>query len=305
MRFPLRLAGLVAAPHTPFHVDGRLNPDQVAEQAQLLDEANVNGVFVCGTTGESLSLTTAERRDIAERWVACYRGRKPVVLHVGSNSLPEAQQLARHAQEIGADAIAAMAPSFFKPTRLDDLIDYCAAVAAAAPQVPFYYYDIPTMTGVTIPTATFLREAAPRIPTLHGVKFTNGDLMLLQECLALQSFDIVFGFDEMLLAGMALGVRGAVGSTYNFAAPLYQKIIAALERNDFVEARRCQLQSVQMIRVLQEFGFSRASKAMMTLVGVDCGPVRCPLRVMSVAEMVQLYERMKGWDGWSRPLRLP
>jgi N-acetylneuraminate lyase len=303
MRFPLRLTGLVAAPHTPFHANGQLNPKQVARQAHLFDEAGVAGVFVCGTTGESLSLTTAERREIAERWVECYQGRKPVVVHIGSNSMPEAQQLARHAQEIGADAIAAMAPTFFKPSRLDDLIDFCAAIAAAAPLLPFYFYDIPSMTGVTIPTARFLSQASARIPTLHGIKFTNGDLMLLQECLALGSFDIVFGCDELLLAGLALGVRGAVGSTYNFAAPLHQKIIEAMKIGDFAEARRWQLQSVQMIRVLQEFGFSRASKAMMSLLGVDCGPVRSPLRAMATEEIANLFDRMKGWDGWSRPLR--
>src|SRR5262249_2255145 len=161
-----------------------------------------------------------------------------------------------------AAAIAVMAPNFFKPS-LDDLIAYCAEIAAAAPNTPFYYYDIPTMTGVSMPTARFLEQAAKSIPTLHGVKFTNNDLMTLQECLALQSCDIVFGYDELLLAGLALGVKGAVGSTYNFAAPLYHRLINAFERGDLVAARQAQLQSVRMIRTLQEFGFSRASKAMM------------------------------------------
>src|SRR5207253_6272092 len=100
----------------------------------------------------------------------------------------------------------------------------------------------------------------------------------------------VFGYDELLLAGLTLGVRGAVGSTYNFAAPLYQRLIAAFERGDLTTARSAQLESVRMIRVLQEFGFSRASKAMMGLLGVDCGPVRLPLKPMADAEVRERSE---------------
>ena len=161
------------------------------------------------------------------------------------------------------------------------------------------------MTNVPINTARFLELGAKSIPTLHGIKFTNNDLMLLQECLALESFDIVFGYDELLLAGMTLGVKGAVGSTYNFAAPLYRRLIDAFERGELVSARKAQLQSVRLIRVLQEFGFSRASKAMMGLIGVDCGPVRLPLRAMTAQEMRQLAESVRNVEGLSHPIVVP
>ena len=297
MRFSLRLTGLVAAPHTPMHADGSLRPETIAGQARLLRESGVQDAFICGTTGESLSLTVSERMTVTEAWIDAARGTMPIVVHVGSNSVLDARSLAAHAAQCGAAAIAVMAPSFFKPTNLDDLIAYCATIAEAAPGVPFYYYDIPTMTGVPIATASFLEQGAKTIPTLHGIKFTNNDLMTLQECLALDAFDIVFGYDEMLLAGLALGVRGAVGSTYNFAAPLYRSIIDAFERGDLDAARRAQRQSVRMIRVLQSFGFSRASKAMMRLVGVDCGPVRSPLRPMSAEETRQLQEQARTFAG--------
>jgi N-acetylneuraminate lyase len=304
MRFPLRLTGLVAAPHTPMHADGSLAPSVVSAQAQLLIDTGVSGAFICGTTGESLSLTFGERMVVTDMWTTVTHGKMPIVVHVGCNSLPDACELAEHAAQSGADAIAVMAPSFFKPN-LDDLIAYCAAIGAAAPQTPLYYYDIPSMTNVSIPTARFLDEGAKRIPTLHGVKFTNNDLVTLQECLALGEFDIVFGYDELLLAGLTLGVKGAVGSTYNFAAPLYHSLIAAFERGDVEAARRSQIQSVKMIRILQEYGFSRASKAMMRLIGVDCGPVRLPLRPMTEAEVRQLAGRLEGMDGFSKPIRVP
>jgi N-acetylneuraminate lyase len=270
----------------------------------LLRESGVRGAFICGTTGESLSLTVEERMAVTEAWVEAVGGQMPIVVHVGSNSVVDARTLAAHAGHCGASAIAVMAPNFFKPM-LDDLIAYCAAIADAAPGTPLYYYDIPTMTGVPIPTARFLEQAAKSIPTLHGIKFTNNDLMTLQECLALGEFDIVFGYDELLLAGLALGVKGAVGSTYNFAAPLYRRLIEAFERGDLPTARQAQLQSVRMIRILQEFGFSRASKAMMGLIGVDCGPVRLPLRPMTDGEVIELCRRLEGMGGFSRPIRVP
>ena len=304
MRFPLRLTGLIAAPHAPVDRTGAVFLANVKAQYELLIESGVRGAFLCGTTGESLSLTREERKNITAAWAkVADRSKFSLIAHVGANSVKDARLLAEHAEGM-VGAIAVMAPNFFKPS-VDDLIAYCAAIADAAPRTPLYYYDIPTMTNVPIPTARFLEQGARSIPTLHGVKFTNNDLMMLQECLALKEFDIVFGYDELLLAGLSLGIQGAVGSTYNFAAPLYRRLIEAFQRGDWETARQAQLQSVRMIRILQEFGFARASKAMMRLIGVDCGPVRLPLRPMSDAETKALAERLEGMDGFSRPIRVP
>src|SRR3954469_8189210 len=120
-----------------------------------------------------------------------------------------------------------MAPFFFRPGTVQELVDFMAQVAAAAPALPFYYYHIPSMTGVHIPAAEFLRAAADRIPNLAGVKFTFENLMDYAECVRFSGgrFDVLFGRDEMLLAGLSLGAHGAIGSTYNFAAPVYHRII--------------------------------------------------------------------------------
>src|SRR5688572_20039047 len=112
MRFPIRLTGLVAAPHTPMHEDGSLNLSVVSAQAQLLLESGVRGAFICGTTGESLSLTVTERVAVTEAWCDAVGGKMPIVAHVGSNSLLEARVLAGHAAQCGVSAIAVMAPSF-------------------------------------------------------------------------------------------------------------------------------------------------------------------------------------------------
>lgn len=277
------LSGLIAAPHTPFHADGTLAIEVIPQQARLLAKNGVSGAFICGTTGEGASMTNAERRQVVEAWVAAKPASVSIIVHVGHLSLGDACEFARHAQETGADAIAAIAPSFFKPASTADLVAWCAKVAAAAPKLPFYYYHMPAMTGVGMPAADFLQLADAQIPNLAGVKFTHENLMDFARSgeVAGGKFTMLFGRDEILLAGLALGARGAVGSTYNFASPLYLRIIEAFDRGDLKAARRDQSRAIEFIEVLGRHGGLSAGKSVMKLIGIDCGPVRLPLRALT------------------------
>ncbi len=277
------LTGLIAAPHTPFHADGTLNAPAIAHQARLLARNGVSGAFICGTTGEGASLTGDERRQVVEAWVAAKPASLAVIVHVGHLSAGEACAFARHAEQTGADAIATLSPSFFKPGSVNELVSWCAQVAAAAPKLPFYYYHMPAMTGVTISAADFLHVAKDRIPTLVGVKFTHENLMDFARSGEVDGgrFTMLFGRDEILLGGLSLGAKGAVGSTYNFAAPLYLRIIEAFKRGDLTAARADQLRAMDFIAVLERHGGLAAGKTVMKLIGLDCGPVRLPLRALS------------------------
>jgi N-acetylneuraminate lyase len=283
-----RIEGLLAASFTPMTADGGVNLDAVADYGALLARSGAVGAFVCGTTGESLSLTVAERMRLAERWAETAPDGFRLVIHVGHTSIEDARALARHAAGLGVSAIAAMGPCFFRPRTVEDLVVFCAGVAAAAANLPFYYYHIPAMTGVAMPMVGFLEAAADRIPTLAGVKYTWEDLHdfgMAREA-AGGRFDILYGRDESLLAGLALGARGAVGSSFNFAAPLYARLIEAFDSGDLPAARRLQATSRRMIRLLYESSVSYlpAAKAVMKMVGVDCGPVRPPLRPLTPDE---------------------
>lgn len=283
-----RLTGLVAATHTPFDDDGTLRLSVVEKQADHLLAQRVTQVFVGGSTGECHSLSLDERRQLARRWLEVARGTDlRVVVHVGSNCLMDAKVLAAEAASLGAVAIAALAPSYFKPRDVAALVEVCADMAGAAPSTPFYFYDIPSMTGVSLSMPEFLARGRERIPNLAGIKFTNSDLMAYQMCLraADGAFDVPYGTDEWLLAALALGARGAVGSSYNFAAPLYQRLWEAFARGDVEEARREQYRSVQLIQVLAARNYLPAAKAVMGLLGVDVGPARLPMPRLSMAEV--------------------
>ena len=274
-----RLRGLVAATHTPFHADGSLNLAIVERQCAHLLANDVTAVFIGGTTGESSSLSLDERRLLAKCWMEVARGTvMRVIIHVGANALTDARDLAADAQQLGAHAIAALSPSYFKPRSLDSLIACAADIAATAPATPFYFYDIPSMTGVNFPMPDFLAQARERIPTLAGIKFTNPDLMSFQLCLRADggAWDVPFGCDEFLLAALSLGATGAVGSTYNFAARIYTRLIAAFQRGDLAAAREEQFRSVQLVQLLAGVGFMGAAKAVMGMLGVEVGPARLP-----------------------------
>ncbi|MFM8270989.1 MAG: dihydrodipicolinate synthase family protein, partial [Gemmata sp.] len=202
--------GLVPAVLTPFDPRGELNLAAVQPHAELLARDGVAGVFVGGTTGEFSSLTFDERLALTARWAAVVKGSATrLVVHVGANCLADAKQLAAQADALGAAAISAVAPSYFKPKSLDVLIQWCAELAAAAPNTPFYFYDIPVLTGVAFPMTEFLEQAPARVPTLRGIKFTNPDLMTYQRLIRAGEgrFDILFGIDEQFLAAVVLGAR--------------------------------------------------------------------------------------------------
>jgi len=298
-----RLTGLIAATHTPFHADGSLNPSIVEKQAAHLLANRITAAFIGGTTGESSSLTLDERRALTERWCAVTRGSAlRVIVHAGSNCLEDAKTLAAEAEEFGAAAVASISPCYFKPRDAKALVDCMAVIAGAAPTLPFYYYEIPSLTGVTISPSEFLSIAADRIPNLAGLKFTSNNLMEYQLCLSFHNgaLDVPFGFDELLLAALALGARGAVGSTYNFAAPIYHRMMEAFHKGDLARARREQFHSVQLVQLLVSQGFMGAAKATMKLLGVDVGPARLPNGNLSAEQVKNLRRDLEqlGFFEW-------
>ncbi|MFM8892952.1 MAG: dihydrodipicolinate synthase family protein [Planctomycetia bacterium] len=282
---------LIAAVHTPFDSSGRLATGCVERQARSLAASGVAGVFVGGTTGESLSLTLSERMELAASWApAARRHGLALYVHVGSLAIGDARALAEQAEALSADAISAMAPSYFKPAGCKELAVFLGQIAAAAPRTPFYYYDIPSLTGVTFRSSEILEEHLHRIPTLAGVKYTSSDLVDFQRCIAAGAgrFKLFWGCDEALLAGLSLGAHGGIGSTYNFAADKALSVIDAFRRGDLAAARTSQMGLLRLVDALARHGYLPASKAVMALLGIDCGSVRPPLRPLDAAQLAAL-----------------
>ncbi len=292
---PSHFTGLIAAPFTPFQANGSLALDVIPKQAAQLAADGVSGAFVCGSTGEGASLTMAERKQVAEVWVQSAPAGLPVIVHVGHTSVAESCELARHAAEAGATAFAAYAPHYFKPGSAEDLVRCCETIAAAAPNLPFYYYHIPSMTGVGLSCESFLATAHGRIPNLAGIKFTHENLMDYLACqrFADGRYDILFGRDECLLAALSLGARGAVGSTYNYIAPIFVQLLEALAQGDEALAVELQSRANRIIQIMIDHGGQAAGKAIASLRGTDLGPVRAPMRALDAAQKEKLVEALR------------
>lgn len=290
---------LIAAAYTPFDTAGELNTAAVPRLAQLFEANEVDGVFVGGSTGECSSLTLQERLTLSEHWQQATSNRAlRMIVHVGHNCQRDAIQLAAHAEGLRIDGISAVAPNYFRPGTVEDLIAFLQPVAAAAPSTPFYYYHIPSITGIALPLPEIMRQARVAIPTLRGVKYSSMDLNELQRTMDVDdNFHIFYGSDETLLAAMSLGVRGAVGSTYNFAAPLFRRLIAAFDNGDLETAAAEQRQAVRVVhRLAAAGGYLGATKQLMQHLGVDCGVVRPPLANPTQAALTEIIRDLETWD---------
>jgi N-acetylneuraminate lyase len=290
-----KIKGLIAAVFTPFKGDGMINVDAIPSYAKRMKGQGLAGVFVNGSTGEGMLLSVQERKALAEKWAPFGDDNFKVIVHVGSTSVEIAKDLASHSQSIGAYAIASMAPNFFPSSDVNVIADYCRQVAASAPNIPFYYYHLPTATGTHIKVHELLEKASGMIPNLAGVKFTHTDFMDMHQCIAMenQRFDVLHGHDEILINGLVLGIQGAIGTTFNFIPGVYHAIMKAYANNDTKSALEYQMKSIRIVNIMLKYvNAIVGGKAIMNLTGIDLGSCRTPLRNLTSVELLCLKDEL-------------
>ncbi|KAL7984787.1 hypothetical protein Chor_003357, partial [Crotalus horridus] len=228
---------------------------------------NISNVYILtivnGTTGEGLSLSIQERKQLAEEWVTQGKDKLDhIIIHVGTLSLPESKDLAKHAAQIGADGISVISPFFFKEVNKDELVAFFRDVASEAPNIPFYYYHIPPITGIKIRAEELLDSMKEQIPTFKGVKFSDRDLLDLRQCVQKSeqdSFMFLYGVDEQLLSSLVIGANGAVGrSKQEFCIQEFLGFLISLG-----------------------FGVPHIKAVMTIFSGIPMGPPRLPLSPVS------------------------
>ncbi|MBN2666348.1 MAG: dihydrodipicolinate synthase family protein [Bacteroidales bacterium] len=276
-----RFEGLVAAPFTPMDKSGNIKYDTIGPYYDLLEKNGVIGAFINGSTGEGPSLTQKEKQRQAEGWAERLKagGKVRVINLVGGTSYRECIENAIFSSELGLSAIAILAPYYYKPSSPGQLAEFCARIGESVPGMPVYFYHIPVLTGVGMPMYGFIEKISGMLPNFAGIKYTQEDLMDFMKCLNYDGgrYEMLWGRDECLLPALAAGCRGAVGSTYNYAAPLYMKLIEAFNAGDLVEARRLQQMSVKMIDLLGKYGGMAVGKFFMKYASLDCGECRMPV----------------------------
>lgn len=293
--------GLIAATFTPLHPDGSLNLQLVPAYAEMLALNGLKGVFVAGSTGEGVSLSYAEKAEVITAWGQIKDRRLLKIAMIGGNSVQEMKQLALLAQHLDFDAVSILAPHYYVLNKAETLAQICIEVGKAAPKIGVYFYHIPVLTGVSVSMIEFMQHIDGQLPNFWGIKYTHHDMMEYNRCVNFEAgkYDILWGWDEVLLGGMAMGAQGGVGSTFNYAAPLYHQLMAAFDAGDLSKARLLQEKSIEIVRLLGKYGGIATGKAYMRAIGLDCGSFRLPVRNMSESQYEAFLEDLTAIDFFS------
>lgn len=285
--------GVLPALLTPFTDEEDVNWPMLDRVIEHLLDAGVDGLYVGGASSECFYLSMAERKQLTERALAATAGSAPVIVHVACGATRDALELARHAERAGAAAIASMPPYFFKVS-FDEVLGFYRELAGAV-GIPVLAYYLPALTGVDFTPAQF--DALAAVPNVAGIKFTSSQLnqiVLLKEH---RARPVVYnGYDEMLLAGLAMGADGGIGSYYNLVPEVVVALWRAFQRADLESARDCQRKLTQLIHWTLEMGGSSAFKVLMASRGLDCGNRRAPSQRIPEATRRRLFERFEQWQ---------
>lgn len=292
-----KIIGLIDAPFTPFHADGSLNLAPIPAYSQLLARNGLQGVFINGSSGEGYMLTDEERMQLAEAWMAAVPEGFKVIVHVGSPCVTSARRLAAHAQAIGAWGIGAMATPFPKMGSVEQLVQYCEAIASAAPELPFFYYHIPAFNQAFLSMYELLQAVDGRIPNFAGIKYTFESLYEYNRCRRYKAgkYDMLHGQDETILPCLAMGgAQGGIGGTTNYNGRALVGIIEAWKAGDLAKARELQDFAQDVIDVICNFrGNIVGGKRIMKLIGLDLGPNRTPFISVTDEEEKELRRQLE------------
>lgn len=292
-----KITGLINAPFTPFYTNGEVNLEPIPAYAAMLAKNGIKGVFINGSSGEGYMLTEEERMLLAEKWIESAPKDFKVIVHVGSTCVKQSNKLAAHAQKAGAWGIGAMASPFPKAGRIEELVKYCEEIACGAPNLPFYFYHIPALSGVFLPMLPFLKAVDGRIPNFAGIKYTFESIYEYNQCRLYKNnkFDMLHGQDETILPSLAMGgAQGGIGGTTNYNGRELVGIIEAWNAGDIETAREKQNFSQDVINVIVNYrGNIVGGKRIMKLIGLDLGKNRTPFQNMSDEEELAMKNELE------------
>lgn len=302
----MTLRGIITAALTPLSQEGdSLAKVEIFEKYyRFLLDRRINGLFVCGTTGEGMVLTLQERKTVAERAIHMVAGEVPVLVHVGCNSTAESIELARHAAKAGANGAAVVTPYFYTYDRLA-IGRHFQAIANAVPDLPVFLYYLPSYTHNDIPPS-LVGELVKACPNIIGLKHSDSDQIRLQEYRQVvnDDFTLLSGDDSVALAALTLGANGCVTGKSSTFPEMLVAIYQAFMEGNVKEARLLQSNLNRLIGGLLDIGKGIGLayfKAALRFRGLDTGGMRPPQRPLTLEEESVLIEGLTRLRKFSSP----
>lgn len=258
---------------------GKINVQAVKELTRFLVSSGVNGVYVCGSTGEGPLQSAEERKKVLEAVIEEGKGKFKIIAHIGAITTEESVNLAVHAEAAGADAISSIPPYYYKTSEQAVKNHWLSMIEATS--LPFIIYHIPSTTGFHLTTGLFQEMISHE--RVVGLKITTSSCYELQQFKALggEDFAVFNGPDEQYIAGRVMGACGGIGGTYSAMPELFVKIENCYLERDLVGARMWQYRVNEVISELLTLPVYAAVKEIIKLRGVDCGTPRLPNEQLS------------------------
>lgn len=274
--------GIFPAFYACYDDEGNVSAEGTKQLVEFLIEKGVAGLYVGGSSGECIYLSVEERKKTLEAVMEVAKGRIAIIAHVACNNTKDSCELARHAEALGVDAIAAIPPIYFKlPEKA--IAKYWNDISAAAPNTDFVIYNIPQLAGVALTLSLF--DEMLKNPKVIGVKNSSmpiQDIQMFKRQAKINGRDIVVfnGPDEQFVGGRLIGADGGIGGTYGVMPELFVKLNQLLEEGDFENAGKLQDDIDEVIYTMCSTKgnmYATAKAALKLIAGLELGGVRAPL----------------------------
>lgn len=287
MRNLNKYKGVIPAFYACYDENGNVSPEKVRELTKYFVDKGVKGVYVNGSSGECIYQGVKEKKIILENVMEAAEGKLTVIAHVACNNTEDSMELARHAQSLGVDAIAAIPPIYFKLPEYA-IAQYWNDISSAAPETDFIIYNIPQLAGVALTPALFTEMR--KNPKVIGVKNSSMpvyDIQMMKKAGG-EDYIIFNGPDEQFVSGRVIGAEGGIGGTYGAMPELFLKMDEYVKAGKMEEARQIQYAVNEIIELMcsAHGNMYAVIKAILKInAGIDVGSVRKPLAALTESDM--------------------
>ena len=287
MRDLSKYKGIIPAFYACYDEEGNVSPERVRRLTEYFLEKNVKGVYVNGSSGECIYQNVEERKIILENVMKAAEGKLTVIAHVACNNTADSMELARHAQSLGVDAIAAIPPIYFKLPEYA-IAQYWNDISSAAPDTDFVIYNIPQLAGVALTPALFAEmRKNPRVIGVKNSSMPVYDIQIMKQRGG-EDYVIFNGPDEQFISGRVIGAEGGIGGTYGAMPELFPKMDEYIREGKIEEAGRIQNVVNEIIELLcsAHGNMYAVIKAVIKInSGIEIGSVRKPLAALADHDM--------------------
>lgn len=283
MRDLSKYKGVIPAFYACYDEAGRVSPERVRTLTKYFVDKGVKGVYVNGSSGECIYQSVEEKKIILENVMQAAEGKLTVIAHVACNNTEDSMELARHAQSLGVDAIAAIPPIYFKLPE-HAIAQYWNDISSAAPDTDFIIYNIPQLAGVALTPGLYTEmRKNPRVIGVKNSSMPVYDIQMMKKASG-EDYIIFNGPDEQFISGRVIGAEGGIGGTYGVMPELFLKMDEYVKEGKMEEARQIQYAVNEIIELMcsAHGNMYAVIKAVLKInAGIDVGSVRKPLAALT------------------------